>query len=163
MFRPMRRINQELTTEETEQIMKSVPTGILAVHGDNGYPYTVPLNFVYDNGAVYFHCSKSGHKIDAIKNNDKVSFCVVAKDKVIPQKFATDYYSVILFGRAKILSENDEIINTLKLINQKLAPDFSKEGNLEIEQAIDKVCIVKIETDHITGKAAIDGIRDTAK
>lgn len=163
MFRPMRRANQELTQAENEKILNTAVSGVLAVHGDDDYPYAVPLNFVYDSGAIYFHCAKSGHKLDAIKNNNKVSFCVVAKDTVIPQKFATDYYSVIAFGRAKILSERDEIINALRLINKKLAPGFTKEGNREIEQAIDRVCIVKIETEHITGKAAINGIRDTAE
>ena len=163
MFRKMRRTKQELTRKEAEEILNKASSGVLAVHGNNGYPYAVPLNFVYDNGNIYFHCAKEGHKIDAIKANDKVSFCAVAKDAVVPQEFATDYYSVIAFGRAKILTDHDETVNALKLLNKKLAPDFPEEGNKEIENSIKHVCVVKIETDHITGKAAIDGIRDSVK
>lgn len=162
MFRAMRRINQELTHEENEKILAEAPSGVLAVHGDNGYPYAVPLNFAYSENAIYFHCAKSGHKLEAIEKNEKVSFCVVAKDKVIPQKFAADYYSVIAFGKAKIISEREEMLYALRLINKKLAPKFPEEGEIEIKKSLDKVCIVKIEIDCITGKAAIAGIRDTS-
>lgn len=161
MFRKMRRTKQELTHEEVEKILNNCPTGILGVHGDNGYPYTVPVNFVYSDGAIYFHCAAEGHKIDAIKENEKVSFCVIAKDAVVPQEFATDYYSVIAFGRAKILDSREEVVNALKLLNKKLAPDFPVEGDKEIENSIKHVCVIKIEIEHVTGKAAIDGIRDT--
>lgn len=163
MFRKMRRTKQELTHEEVEEILNNCPTGILGVHGDNGYPYTVPVNFVYSDGAIYFHCAAEGHKIDAIKENEKVSFCVIAKDAVVPQEFATDYYSVIAFGRAKILDSREEVVNALKLLNKKLAPDFTVEGDKEIENSIKHVCVIKIEIEHVTGKAAIDGIRDTVK
>ncbi len=163
MFRKMRRFKQELTEKECEEILNSVPTGVLGVTGDMGYPYTVPLNFTYFENAVYFHCAREGHKIDAIKNNDKVSFTVIERDAVVPQKFATDYYSVIIFGRAQILSDKTEKINALRLLNKKLAPEFPDEGEKEIKGEIDAVCVVKIEIEHMTGKAAIDGIRDTSK
>lgn len=162
MFRAMRREKQELTAEECEKILAEASYGVLGVHGDGGYPYTVPLNFVYSGGAVYFHCAKAGHKIDAIRKNDKVSFCAVARDAVVPDKFATDYYSVIVFGKAEILSDKEEKKNALRLLNKKLAPDFPEEGNREIERFLEAVCIVKIKAEHITGKAAIDDIRDTS-
>lgn len=163
MFRKMRRTKQELTFAEVEEILYKVPTGVLAVHGEDGYPYTVPLNFVYDNGSIYFHCAKEGHKIDAIKSNDKVSFCVIAKDAVVAKEFATDYYSVVAFGRAKILSSREEMVSALKLLNKKLAPDFPMEGDKEIENSINHVCVVQIKVDYVTGKAAIEGIRDSVK
>lgn len=163
MFRKMRRTKQELTAAETEKILTSVPDGVLAVAGDDGYPYAVPVNFVYCGGAIYFHCAKEGHKIDAIKTNDRVSFCVVAKNAVVPREFATDYYSVIAFGRAKILTGDTDKINALRLLNKKLAPDFPQEGDIEIEKSLAHVCVVKIEIDHVSGKAAIAGIRDTVK
>lgn len=160
MFRAMRRTKQELLREETEKIFEKTSTGVLAVLGDNGYPYAVPLNFVYSNGAIYFHCAREGHKIDAIKANDKVSFTVVAKDAVAAEKFATDYYSAIVFGRAEILTEREDMINALRVFNMKYSPQFQAEGEREIMKDIDRVCIVKIEIEHITGKAAIQGIRD---
>lgn len=163
MFRKMRRFKQELTEKECKKILNSVPTGVLGVTGDMGYPYTVPLNFVYYENAIYFHCAREGHKIDAIKSNDKVSFCVIAKDAVVAQKFATDYYSVIAFGSAKILSDSEEIVGALKLLNKKLAPDFPEEGDREIESAVNRVCVVKIKIDHVTGKAAIESIKDSVK
>lgn len=161
MFRAMRRTKQELTKEETEKILEKTSTGVLAVLGDNGYPYAVPLNFVYSNGAIYFHCAREGHKIDAIKANDKVSFTVVAKDAVVAEKFATDYYSAIAFGKAKILTEREDMIGALRVFNKKYSPQFQAEGEREIMKDIDRVCIVKIEIEHLTGKAAISGIRDS--
>ncbi len=101
VFREMRRKAQQLTNEEMNEVLSSCHTGILAVIGDGGYPYTVPLNYVFHNGKLYFHCAKEGHKIDGIRSDSKVSFCVVEKDRVIPQAFATNYKSVIAFGRAK--------------------------------------------------------------
>lgn len=163
MFRAMRRTKQELTKEETEKILEKTSTGVLAVLGDNGYPYAVPLNFVYSDGAIYFHCAREGHKIDAIKANDKVSFTVVAKDAVVSEQFATDYYSVIVFGRAKILTEREDMTDALRVFNKKYAPQFQAEGEREIMKDIDRVCIVKINIEHITGKAAINGIRDIIK
>lgn len=163
MFRKMRRTKQELTHEEVKEILNQASSGVFAVHGDNGYPYAVPLNFVYDDNAIYFHCAREGHKIDAIKSNDKVSFCVVAKDAVVAKEFATDYYSVIVFGRAKILDSREETRDALKLLNEKLAPDFPKEGDREIENSIKHVCVVKIEIEHVTGKAAREDIRDSVK
>lgn len=161
MFHKMRRKNQELTCEENERILNTVSSGVLALYDDNGYPYAVPLNFVYHGNAVYFHCAKEGHKIDAVKNCDKASFCVVAKDAVVAEKFATDYYSVIVFGKVQIISEQEEMRSILRLLNSKLAPDFPKEGELEIEKDINNVCIIKLEAELITGKAAINGIRDS--
>ena len=95
--------------EKAEQLLKDASHGIMGVIGDDGYPYTVPVNHVYENGKIYFHCAKSGHKIDALKSCDKVSFCVIAKSDVIPSKRATDYLSVIAFGKARIITDSKEI------------------------------------------------------
>lgn len=163
MFHKMRRKKQELTCEENEKILKTASSGVLALYDDNGYPYAVPLNFVYHDNAVYFHCAKEGHKIDAIRNCDKASFCVTAKAAVVAEQFATDYYSVIVFGRAQIISEQEEMRSILRRLNSKLAPDFPEKGNIEIEEGINNVCIIKLDVEHITGKAAIKGIRDSVK
>lgn len=162
-FRKMRRTKQELTREENEKILESATYGVLAVNGDGGYPYAVPVNFVWSDGALYFHCAKEGHKIDAIKRSGKVSFSAVAKSAVVPQEFATDYYSITVFGKAEILSDKNEMINALRLLNKKLAPDYPTEGEDTIRKDFGGVCVVKIIAEHITGKAAIKGIRDTVK
>ena len=76
-FRPMRRFRQELPEEESIEILKTAPRGFLSVIGDGGYPYAVPINFVYEDGRIYFHCAKEGHKLDAVRACDKACFTVI--------------------------------------------------------------------------------------
>ena len=89
MFREMRRKKQQLSNSECFEILDNSNTAVLALIGDGGYPYTVPLNFVRLDNKVYFHCAKTGHKIDAVKNCDKASLCVVGRDDVLAEKYTT--------------------------------------------------------------------------
>ena len=98
MFRDMRRKNQLLPQEEAEAILRQGTSGVLSLLGDGGYPYGVPLSYVYHNGRLYFHCAKAGHKLDAIRRERKCSFCVIAQDLVAPEKYTTLFRSVIAFG-----------------------------------------------------------------
>ena len=110
MFRQMRRFKQQLSENECKEILNKSKSGVLAVIGDDGYPYAVPLSYVYLNNKIYFHSAKEGHKIDALAKNNKVSFCVVTKDDVVPEELTTYFKSVIIFGKAKKL-EGDELRN----------------------------------------------------
>ena len=101
MFREMRRKKQQLAPERVEEILSRRTAGTLAVLGDEGYPYAVPLSYVYHNGRIYFHCAKAGHKLDAIRGCDKVSFCVIDQDEIVSAEFTTYFRSVIVFGRAR--------------------------------------------------------------
>ncbi len=101
MFREMRLQKQQLPVEEAVAILQTATSGVLGVSGDDGYPYTVPVSHVYDNGRLFFHCAVKGHKLDAIKRNAKVSFCVIQQDEVIPEALNTLYRSVIVFGQAR--------------------------------------------------------------
>lgn len=161
MFREMRRKKQLLPREETLQILKTRTSGVLAVSGDEGYPYAVPLSYTFKNDRLFFHCAKSGHKLDAIQNNDKVSFCIIDQDLVIPQTFTTHFRSVIVFGRARILTEDDERRSALESLVEKYSPDFITEGQNEIESGWNRVCLIEVKIEHITGKAAIEIIRQT--
>jgi Predicted flavin-nucleotide-binding protein len=152
MFKEMRKNNRQIGTEDIEKILESGEYGVLATIGENGYPYATPLSFVYYKEAIYFHCAIEGNKLDNIKANEKVSFCVVGKTKVLPDKFSAEYESVIIFGRA-FLAKNDEKKEALIAIAQKYSPDFMAEGLQYIDRSIDSTCIVKIEIDKITGKA----------
>ena len=105
MFRELRRFKQALSNEECIKILNTCSTGILAVSGDNNYPYAVPVNYVYKDNKIFIHCAKTGHKIDAIKKNSNVSFCVVENDTVIAEKFATRYSSIIAFGKATLIDD----------------------------------------------------------
>ena len=108
MFREMRRKNQELSHEDTIQVLKRGTNGVLAVIGDEGYPYGVPLSYVYVDGKIYFHCGLSGHKADAIRSNDKVCFTVIDQDKIVAEELTSYFRSVIVFGRAVILADPEE-------------------------------------------------------
>lgn len=154
MRKQMRRKNQLLPREEAEKILQSNTSGVLALSGDEGYPYAVPLSYVYNGKNLYFHSAKSGHKIDAIKNSDKASFCVIDKDEVIPSLYTTYFKSVIAFGKIRIIEEKEEIIKALSLLGDKYHPSHDKELSTEIDKYINNVCVLCLEIEHLSGKAA---------
>ena len=160
MFREMRRKKQLLPEAETGEILKSCTSGVLAVTGDNGYPYTIPLSYVYKDNKLFFHFAKTGHKIDGIERNDKVTFCVIEKDEVIQKTFTTHFRSVIIFGRAKILTEDSEKKHALDSLVEKYSPNYVEEGQREIEHDWSRVCVVEVAIEHMTGKAAIELVND---
>ena len=142
MFREMRRKKQKLTEKQCIDILKRAKTATLALHGDDGYPYSVPVNYVYLDGKIYFHGAKSGHKIDAIKNNPKVSISIIDQEDVIEEELTTYFRSVILFGKARILQEDDEIA-----------------VEKEIQREWKALCCVEIIIEHLTGKQAIELVK----
>ena len=97
MFREMRRRKQALSPESCVEVLRKGTSGVLAVSGDDGYPYAVPLSYVYDDGRLFFHCAPSGHKLDAIAGNEKASFCVIDQDHVVPEEYTTYYRSCLLY------------------------------------------------------------------
>ena len=153
MFRALRRIKQQLSQEECISVLKSEVRGVLSVLGDNYYPYGIPINFYYSqtNNKIYFHGSKEGHKIDAIKNNDKVSFCVYDKGIQKDGKRGLDYKSVIVFGKIKILDDREKTIN----ICRKLAKQFDFDQgyiDAEINKFAKFVTVLELSPEHICGK-----------
>lgn len=148
----MRRKNREISLEDAVKILERGEFGILATCGSDGYPYAVPLNYVYSDNSIYFHCAIEGHKLDNIKNNERVSFCVVGSAKVLPEQFSTLYESTIVFGRAKKVFGEEKRNALVKLI-EKYSRDYLEEGLKCVNEILDKVCIVKIEIERITGKA----------
>lgn len=152
MFREMRRAKQKMTNEECIKILENASSGTLALSGDEGYPYAVPISFVYSNGKIYFHSAKSGHKTDAIKNCPLVSFCVIAQDEVQPSEFTTHYKSVIVFGKAKIIEDENEIINPIKILSDKYCFDFKDMTDAKINQYKGKFCIIELNIEHMSGK-----------
>ena len=124
MFRPMRRGKQALSDQESRKILSDASSGVLAVLGDDGYPYAVPLSFVFDGkDRLYFHCAVSGHKLDAIQNEPKVSFCVIMQDDVHPAEFTTYFKSVIAFGKARIVETESEIIRRFACLVKNTCPE----------------------------------------
>jgi nitroimidazol reductase NimA-like FMN-containing flavoprotein (pyridoxamine 5'-phosphate oxidase superfamily) len=152
----MRRKKQLLSKEETIEILNTCTSGVLGVIGDDDYPYTVSVNYTFENNKLFFHCAKEGHKIDSIKRNDKVTFCVIEKDDVIQEAFDTDFRSVSIFGRARILTDDSEKRHALECIVEKFSPDYIREGQQVIQRQWNNVCVVEVKIEHMTGKAAID-------
>lgn len=154
MFREMRRKAQQLTDERAIEALKIGNVGVLAVLGDDEYPYTIPVNYVYYNSKIYIHCAKVGHKIDAIKNHSKVSFCVVTKDDVIQEKYTTYYESVVAFGRAQFVEDEDEMVPALTELALKYCPDYKDGIPDEISKEMPAVAVISIDIEHLTGKQA---------
>ena len=154
MFREMRRKRQQLPNEECLEILEKCTSGTLAVSGDNGYPYAVPLSYVYHDGKIYFHCAKTGHKLDAIRNNPKASFCIIAADEIIPEKFTTCFKSVIVFGTARIM-EGDEMRGAIELLADKYSPNVDGRDE-EIDGSYSSLCMIEFTIEHMTGKEAIE-------
>lgn len=160
MFRNMRRKKQLLTKEETIEILKSCTSGVLSVTGDDDYPYAVPVSYTFEDDKIFIHSALKGHKIDGIKRNDKVSFTVIEKDEIIQETFTSHFSSVIIFGRARILTEDSEKQSALENLVEKYSPDFIKEGQEEIKKDWNRVSLIEIKIEHMTGKAAIEIIRE---
>lgn len=152
MFREMRRADKLKTDEEAVAIMNECTNGVLSVIGDDGYPYGVPVSHVYDDGKIYFHCALTGHKLDAIKKEPKVSFCVVGADNIDAAKFTTMYKSVVCFGKAKIVESEEDKKKVLEIILKKYSADFMESGMKYIKAAWNDCCIVEIDVEHMTGK-----------
>ena len=148
----MRRIKQQLSDNDCVGVLNSGKTAVLAVSGDDGYPYTVPLNYVYYDEKIYFHCAKSGHKLDAIEKNDKVSICIIAQDDVVEEKYTTYFKSVICFGRAKRLKDENKIRTTINALAEKYCSSCRDGIPAEIDRGMPGLEMVEITIDHMTGK-----------
>lgn len=152
MERPMRRSAQLLPEAETEEILKTATSGVLALSG----PYAVPMSFVWADGKIYFHCASEGRKIDAIKADQRASFCIIAEDAVIPEKYTTAYKSVIAFGNIRF-AEGEEKLLGLRLIGRKYHPAGTEEMlQGEISGALSRVTVLVLEIESVTGKEAIE-------
>lgn len=154
MARTMRRFKQLLPAEEVERILRNGKYCVMAVSGDDGYPYAVPVNYVYDGTSIYIHSAAQGHKIDALIHNPKCSLCIVDKDDVIPEEFTSYFRSVIVFGKADFVESMEDKVAALRLLGCKYSPGINPEA--EISRFIKTVCIVRIDIDSVTGKEAIE-------
>jgi len=155
MFRKMRRSKQLLSAEDTVAVMDRCTNGVLACLGDEGYPYAVPLSYVYFNNKIYFHSAKTGHKIDAIMKNPRVSFAVIDEDTIISEEYTTYFRSVIAFGRARIV-EGDEWLEAFGALVEKYSGDQPSEAKHKEISGCTQACIIAIDVEHITGKEAIE-------
>ena len=148
----MRRFKQELESAECERILREGKRGVLALLGDGGYPYAFPMNFVYSEGKIIFHCALEGHKTDAIKKCEKASFCVIDE----PEKRDENewwYYvkSVIAFGKIRIVEDRDMARENLRLLGLKYYPS-AKEVSEELRKDFSRANCLELKIEHLSGK-----------
>ena len=157
MFREMRRKRQALTQAQCQAILEQGSCGVLALSGDGGYPYAVPLSYLYHQGKLYFHCAKSGHKLDALRREPKASFCVVAQDQVAPLEYTTLYRSVIVFGRLRELEDDGEKRAAIEALALKYAPQDTPAHREEaIQRDWGPLCVLELTPEHVSGKQGKD-------
>ena len=150
-FRPMRRFKQQLPEEECVEILQKAYRGFLSVIGDGGYPYSVPINFLYKEGKLFFHCAVDGHKLDAIRVDDKACFTVIDEPQREPGDWWYHVRSVICFGRVHVLEDDDEKDSRLRQLGAKYFPDgYDMEADMQRNAPRAQVLVFSIE--HMTGK-----------
>ncbi len=153
MFREMRRFKQQISEDECIRILKEQPRGILSMHGDDGYPYGIPMDHWYSeaDGCLYFHCAKEGKKIDSVKRNDKVSYCVYDQGFRREGEWALNINSVVVFGRMRIVEDEDKKREICTNLCRKFTDDeeFLKK---EMTNAFPRVCCLELSIEHMTGK-----------
>lgn len=156
-FRKMRRDGQALTPAQCRAVLARGTSGVLAVAGDGGYPYAVPLSYAWQEDRLVFHCAKAGHKLDAIIREPKASFCVIDQDQVVPEEYTTYFRSVIVFGRVRVVEDESQLRAAAALLGRKYAPEHTSE-QLEqaITQSLPRLCVLELIPDCISGKEAVE-------
>ena len=164
MFREMRRKRQVLSEKDIASVLYRGTSGVLALSGDDNYPYAVPISYAYDGDRLYFHSAKSGHKLDAIQRNCKASFCVIDKDQIVPAEYTTYFRSVIIFGRMRVIQDEQEKRAAIWKLAMKYAPDDSADGRRNaIDREWDLLCMIAMDIDHMSGKEAIELVNERQK
>lgn len=153
MFREMRLKDQALSKQEIEEILAKATHGTLALNGDDGYPYSVPVNFVYSDGKIYFHGAAEGYKFECISKDAKVSFSVVGMDDIQSAQFTSLFSSVIIFGKVKILKTREEKLAAMYKMVDKFSPDHIEGGRKYAENGCE-ACGYELTIEHMTGKRA---------
>lgn len=153
MFRELIRKNKQIPMEECIQILNKGLRGVLSVLGDDDYPYGMPMNHFYneEDGKIYFHCGKKGHRLDALKKHDKVSFCVYDEGYRNDGEWALNIKSVIVFGRMKVVEDSEKVVDISKKLSHKFTRDdtYIKE---EIEKYAKQTLLLELTPEHMCGK-----------
>lgn len=153
MFRPIRRSKRAISDEAAKALLHESKRGVLAVNGDDGYPYAIPINYLYDEaaGRIYFHGAKDGHKVDSLKKCDKVCFTVFGNETIKDLEWAPYWQSTVVFGRCRLLETNEKTVEILRRIARRYYPD---EATIDeaISSDIRAVQMYEIAIEHMSGK-----------
>ena len=153
MFRPIRKKKNQISDEAAKELLRTSRRGVFAVNGDDGYPYAIPINFLYDEDAqkIYFHGSRAGHKVDSLRACDKVCFTVYGNETVRDEPWAPYMQSVVVFGRCRLLESGEESLALVKRFAVKYYPDESLV-DIEIAEGGKAVQMYEITIEHYSGK-----------
>ena len=153
MFRELQRKDKQISTEECIKVLAQETRGVLSVLGDDDYPYGMPMNHWYneDDGKIYFHCGKSGHRLEALKKSNKVSFCIYDNGYCNDGEWALNIKSVIVFGKIEIEDDLERIADITAKLSRKFTDD-EEYIRKEISSFVDKTLLLKLTPEHICGK-----------
>ncbi len=153
MFRELQRKNKQISMEECIELLKKETRGVLSVLGDDDYPYGMPMNHWYneEDGKIYFHCGKSGHRLDALRKCNKVSFCVYDSGYREDGEWALHVKSVIVFGRVEVIDDMDAIVDITRKLSYKFTQD-EEYIRTEIEKYASATLLLQLTPEHICGK-----------
>lgn len=154
MFRPLRRKKRAITDKQARELLADCKRGVFAVNGDDGYPYAIPVNYFFDaeHDKIYFHGAKAGHKVDALKRNDKACFTVYGNDWCKDDDWAPYVQSTVVFGRCRLVNDDPAFVeDKIRQLALKYYPS-AEEAEEEIRQSIGGVQLYEITIEHLCGK-----------
>ena len=154
MFQEMRRQDRQLTRPEAEEILANGLYGVLSINAGDDYAYGVPFSYIYQDNKIYLHCALEGKKLNLMRRNNKVSFCVVSGAEPLPQKYSMKYRSAMAFGKAVEVKDNQEKLAALIALVEKYYTDQDhiERGKVKAAESLDKTLVIRIDVDHLTGK-----------
>ena len=150
----VRRQDRLLAESRARELLENAEYGVMSMADENGIPYGIPVNFVWDGGnSIFVHCAPEGKKLRILQTNDNVSFCVVGKVRLLPDKFTTEYESIVLKGKARTGLSEVTRMNALKLLLRKLSPNDYERGVGYAEKSFARTEIIRLDIDEWSGKA----------
>jgi nitroimidazol reductase NimA-like FMN-containing flavoprotein (pyridoxamine 5'-phosphate oxidase superfamily)/GNAT superfamily N-acetyltransferase len=153
IFRDMRRKDRLLHHQQAVRLLETGEYGFLAICGINGYGYGIPINYVMDGQRIYFHCAPEGFKLDSLRRNNRVSFCVTGHTRVVPKQFSTVYESALVFGRITCELSEEERRKALDLLVAKYSPCFMDIAETYIDNSLHRTLVMRLNIEHLSGKS----------
>lgn len=153
MERTMHKIKRQMPDAEAKELFAKGHHGILAVNGDEGYPYAVPVNYVYLNDKIYIHSAKIGYKMDAIAQDSKCCFTAILSSEILPKQVTAAFESIIATGKVGLVADEAERRLAMETFVNRFCLDAIPEGMNFLEKTLDKTAVLRIDVEHLTGKA----------
>lgn len=151
--REMYKKERQVSEDRAKEMLLSATEGILAMYGDDGYPYAVPMNYIYMDGAIYMHSSDQGYKVDALKENKKVCFSVIVRSQIAPELYTTKYESIIATGEIEFVEDHEERQLVMEAFVDRFSPGLREGGLKFIRAALHRTAILKFHIREMKGKA----------